>query len=266
MYCTPSEVREVATAMPDAAKSSSSPANISASALTTLIERASRYFDLCCGVEPGYFDPAYHPVWQSGHVYIVGDIVTPTTRNLHKYRVTTAGTSGASEPSFPTSSGATVTSGTAPTQVTFTEYGADVVATNKTIYGDGSSYLRLPPYVPGSLNTTLTYPDGYTALDFIERDGYLIQASSEGIAAPFLRYSSGWYGGLPIVVSAIWGYGSTPEDVKLAVIELVINLWRETDPAMLKLVRIDNQPLREKLPPRVAEIAKRYRVKGAAFV
>lgn len=248
--------------MPDAAKSSSSPANISASALTTLIERASRYFDLCCGLEPGYFDPAYHPVWQSLHVYVVGDIVTPTTRNLHKYRVTTAGTSAASEPVFPTGSGATVTDGT----VVFTENGADVVATNKTIYGDGSSYLKLPPYVSGSLNTTLTYPDGYTALDFIERDGYLIQTSSTGIAAPFLYYTSGWYGGLPIVVSAIWGYESTPEDVKMAAIEMVINLWRETDPAALKLVSIDNQPLREMMPPRVKEVAKRYRVKGAAFV
>lgn len=266
MYCTPAEVREVATAMPDAAKSSSSPANISASALTTLIERASRYFDLYCGLEPGYFDPAYHPVWESGHAYVVGDIVTPTTRNLHKYRVTTAGTSGVSEPTFPTGSGATITSGTAPTQVTFTENGADVVATNKTIYGDGSNYLKLPPYVAGSLNTTLTYPDGYTALDFIERDGYLIQTSSTGIAAPFLHYTSGWYGGLPIVISAIWGFESTPEDVKMAVIEMVINLWRETDPAALKLVSIDNQPLRETMPPRVKEVAKRYRFKEAAFV
>lgn len=261
-YCTPAEVREVATAMTDAPKAASSPSAISASALTTLIERASRYFDLCCGVEPGYFNPAYYPVWQSGHVYIVGDIVTPTTRNLHVYRVTTAGTSGASEPTFPTGSGATVTNGT----VVFTEYGADVVATNKTIYGNGSSYLKLPPYVPGTLNSVLVYPTGWTALTFVERDGYLIQTSSDGIASPFLNYSSGWYGGIPIVASAIWGYASTPEDVKLAVIELVINLWRESDPAFLKLVNIDNQPLREKLPPRVAEIAKRYRVKGAAFV
>lgn len=262
MYCTPAEVREVATAMTDAAKSSSSPANIATPALATLIERASRYFDLCCGVEPGYFEPAYYPVWESLHVYVVGDIVTPTTRQLHKYRITTAGTSAATEPTFPTGSGATVTSG----GVTFTEYGADVIATNKTLYGDGTNYLRLPPYVSGSLDSVLIYPSGWTALTFIERDGYLIQTTSDGIAAPFLRYSSGWYRGVPIVVSAIWGWESTPAEVKLAIIEFVINLWRETDPAALKLVSIDNQPLREKLPPRIAEIARRYRVKKAAFV
>lgn len=261
-YCTPAEVREVATAMTDAAKAVTNPAAIPLSALTTLIERASRYFDLCCGVAPEYFEPALHPVWESLHVYVVGDIVTPTTRNLHKYRVTTAGTSAASEPSFPLGSGATVASGS----VVFTENGADVVATNKTVYGDGRQFLKLPPYIPGSLNATLTYPSEYTALDFIERDGYLVQTSTDGVTAPFLYHGSGWYGGVPIVVSAIWGYESTPEDVKMAVIEMVINLWRETDPAFLKLVNIDNQPLREKLPPRVAEVAKRYRVKGAVFV
>lgn len=262
MYCTPAEVREVATAMTDAPKLASSPTAIPATALTTLIERASRMFDLVCGVDPGYFEPAYYPIWQSLHVYVVGDIVTPTTRNLHKYRVTTAGTSGATEPSFPTGSGATVASGT----VVFTEYGADVIATNKTIYGNGLNYLKLPPYVPESLNATLTYPAGYTALTFIESGGYLIQTSTDGVSAPFLNYSSGWYGGVPIILSAIWGYEETPEDVKLAVIELVINLWREVDPALAKLTNVEGGILRENLPPRVKEIARRYRGKGVAFV
>lgn len=274
MYVTPAEVREVATGMPDAAKAVSSPANISASALSSLIERASRYIDLCCGVEPGYFNPAYYPVWQSLHVYSVGDIVTPTTRQLHKYRVTQAGTSGASEPVFPTGSGGAVTNG----NVVFTEYGADVVATNKTVYGDGTSYLKLPPYVAGTLNTTLTLLEGYTAPTFIERNGYLLFTTSNGLAPPFsyaldwfsgypFPFSqSGWYLGVPIIISAVWGYETTPEDIKMAVIEMTINLWRETDPANLKLVNIDNQPLRERMPPRVSEVAKRYRVKGVAFV
>lgn len=193
-YVTTLDVRGAATQMTVTA--------LADPTLESIIERASRMFDLVCGVEPEYFEPA------------------------------------------------------AP----------DAEASNKTIYGDGSSYLKLPSYVPGSLNETLTYPDNYTALDFIERDGYLIQTSSDGIAAPFLNYSSGWYGGVPITISAIWGYETTPADVQMAVIELTINLWRETDPASLKITNLDNQPLREKLPPRVAEIAKRYRVKGAAFV
>lgn len=143
------------------------------------------------------------------------------------------------------------------------------VATDKIVYGDGTNFLRLPPYVTGSLDTNITFPSGYTAPTFIERDGYLI-LSSTGVMthriAPFPHpYYSGWYSGVPITVSAKWGFEETPADVKLAVIELAINLWRETDPASLKLVSIDNQPLRESIPPRVAAIAKRYRVREVAF-
>jgi hypothetical protein len=256
-YLTTTEVREIAVAMTEGARSSQSPSLVSNETLLTMIERASRIFDLNCGVRPEYFESAYYPVWKSSHVYVVGEIVTPTTRNLHKYRVTTAGTSGASEPTFPTGSGATVTNGS----VVFTENGADVVATARTFYGNGHPILRLDPYVEGSLSTTLVYPDGYTALDFIARDGYLIQTSTDGVAAPYLRYSSGWYGGVPIIATALWGFDGTPEDVKSAVIELVINLWREVDPVSAKLVNIDGGLLREKLPPRVAETCRRYRFK-----
>lgn len=256
-YVDPSEVREVGAQI----TATSSPVPATDTLLRKLIARASRYFDLWCAVEPEYFEPALYPAWQSLHVYTVGDIVTPTTRNLHKYRVTTAGTSAASEPSFPLGSGATVVSGT----VTFTENGADVVATNKTIYGDGTNYLRLPPYVAGSLNTTLTLPEGYTAPTFIEKDGYLI-FTSNSVAPPFFPNIYGWNSGIPVIASAIWGYESTPEDVKMAVIEMVINLLRETDPSQVKLVGIEGQPLREAMPPRVREVARRYQLRlGVAF-
>jgi hypothetical protein len=155
--------------------------------------------------------------------------------------------------------------------VTFTEHGADVVASNRTFYGDGTNYLRLDPYVAGSLNTTITMPDGYTAPDFIQRDGYLVFTTSDGVLPPFRHFHNcawqGWTSGVAVTISAIWGYEATPADVKLAVIELVLNLWRETDPAAVKLVGLEGQPLREKIPPRVLEIAKKYRFKtGVAFV
>jgi hypothetical protein len=136
-------------------------------------------------------------------------------------------------------------------------------ASDRTIYGDGTNYLKLPPYVPGSLSTTITVPTGYTAPSFVERDGYLILATSDGVLPPFRRFYNcswpGWWSGVAVTVSAQWGIDSTPPDVKLAVIELVINLARETDPENLKMVNLDGVPLREKMPPRVAEIARRYR-------
>lgn len=148
--------------------------------------------------------------------------------------------------------------------------GSPPAASEQTIYGQGTNYLKLPPYVPGSLDSIITVPTGYTAPTFIEKDGYLIITDSNGLTPHGQwRYplnTIGWWEGVPITVSAIWGFEAVPADVKLAIIELVINLHRETDPATVKLTNIEGQPLRERLPPRVAEIAKRYRPKvGAAF-
>ncbi len=266
MYVIPNEVRAMAQGMTTSAVPSATD-----DLIRDLIERTSRLFDLEVGCDPGYFDPALHPVWESLHVYVVGDIVAPTTPNAHKYRVTTAGTSSATEPTWPTGSGSTVTNGT----VVFTENGADVIATARTFYGDGTHHLKLDPYVPGSLNATITVPEGYTAPDFIEKDGYLVQASSDGfllnsnVIASFTNrgtITSRWWEGLPIIITAKWGYATTPADVKLAVIEWIINVWRETDPSSQKLVNLDGMALRESIPPRVREVIKRYRVKAAEAV
>lgn len=195
MYCLTDEVRDVATQMTDTAM----PEDV----LESLILRASRIFDLSCGVEPGYFEAA----------------------------------------------------------------GEDAAESTKVLYGDGTNYLKLPPYVSDSLNATITMPDGYTVLEFVAVGGYLTRSVTGVLQRSYPYFAFGWLPGVPVTVSAVWGYETTPEDVKAAVIELVINLWRETDPAFIKLINIEGQPLREKLPPRVNEIARRYRVRtAAAFV
>ena len=52
--------------------------------------------------------------WQASTAYAVGDVVVPTSgkENGFRYECTTAGTSGSSEPTWPTSEGATKTDGT----------------------------------------------------------------------------------------------------------------------------------------------------------
>lgn len=69
---------------------------------------------------PDNYDPALRST-----AYSVGDLRTPTgaTSTSHAYRCTTAGTTGASEPAWPTGSGATVTDGTA----VWTEYQSGIV-------------------------------------------------------------------------------------------------------------------------------------------
>lgn len=137
-------------------------------------------------------------------------------------------------------------------------------STARTFYGDGTNYLRLDPYVADSL-TGISLPAGYAAPDYVERDGYLIITAPDGSLLTRRGFSNlwcgGWREGVPVSVTAQWGYSATPADVKLAIIEWVINLRWETDPQSIKLTNLEGQPLREKIPPRVAEIARFYRLK-----
>lgn len=61
------------------------------------------------------------PAWLATTVYVDNVIVRPTTPNGRCYRVTAPGTTGGTEPTWPTTLGGTVTSGS----VTFTDYGPD---------------------------------------------------------------------------------------------------------------------------------------------
>ena len=142
----------------------------------------------------------------------------------------------------------------------------------RTFYGDGTNMLRLDPYVAGTLS--IAVPSGYTAPTYIERNGYLVLTTEDvgaivGMLPPFpswWRTGTGWWSGLPITVTAKWGYAATPADVKLAIIELVINVLRETDPANLNLLDLERQPLRERVPPRVKQVAEFYRMQQGVLV
>ena len=57
--------------------------------------------------------PSYPSAWAASTAYALGDFVEPTTHNGYKYECTTAGTSGTTEPTWPTTPGNTVTDGTA---------------------------------------------------------------------------------------------------------------------------------------------------------
>ena len=68
-----------------------------------------------------------------------GDTVIPTTPNGHMYRCTTGGTCGSGEPSWPTTSGGTVTDGTA----VWTEMTPDFLANTNLTEASGGSYARV---------------------------------------------------------------------------------------------------------------------------
>lgn len=92
--------------------------------------------------------------FQASHTYALGEVVKPTTPNNHIYYVTVAG-AGGSEPSWPTSTQATVVSGA----VTFTEHGLSPGV-------QYLKYLKRPKDWP-AITVISEFEDG--GRDFLER-------------------------------------------------------------------------------------------------
>jgi len=76
--------------------------------------------------------------WQASTAYSLGALVSPTTYNGHKYECTTAGTSGTTEPTWPTVNGNTVTDGT----VVWTCRGINLYRQKVTTPGEASDYSQ----------------------------------------------------------------------------------------------------------------------------
>lgn len=158
------------------------------------------------------------------------------------------------------------------------------VATQMVVVGDGTNYLRLPVYVPGTLGVT-TVPSGYQVPTFSERTDengqqWLVKSDAAGLQAPAYSFEywqspvgspaglgRGWPQGLPVTITAKWGYESTPEDVKEAVIELTVAMYRSKDLLVERLLELDKAPqLKAAVPPRVQAIADKYVVKRPVFI
>ena len=107
------------------------------------------YMFFCDGIDAWTIDDSNvitqlqttYSAWAASTAYTLGNYRRPTTANSLYYEVTTAGTSAASEPTWPTTIGTTVTDGT-------------VVWTCRGYYGGFPS-----PHIP-----TPVYMDGYIAI------------------------------------------------------------------------------------------------------
>jgi hypothetical protein len=154
-------------------------------------------------------------------------------------------------------------------------------AADRVIFGTGADYLVLPPYVAPLASDAITMPTGYTVPAFYERqdrygvqflqrqyanqplslmdpDGWPLWGSPEPTALQFMLGRAGWPC-VPITVNARWGFADVPEDVKEAVLELSIVIWRGKDPAFAKIIRLDDKEIiSQALPDRTKQIAAKY--------
>jgi hypothetical protein len=76
----------------------------------------------------------------------------------------------------------------------------------------------------------------------------------------------GWPAGEMITITARWGWAAIPAEVTQATLEVAIKLWRESDPASLKTSALEAQAVAKALPDTAEFIAERYRAnKALAF-
>jgi hypothetical protein len=96
------------------------------------------------------------PAWSGSTAYSLGDIVVPTSPNGHSYRVVTAGTSGGSEPTWPTG-GSTVGDGGVVWQ-DYTGYLPELIApddaVNPPLVSGGA-----PAFSNGTATATYNWPE-----------------------------------------------------------------------------------------------------------
>ena len=107
--------------------------------------------------------------WTASTAYVLTDVCRPTTSNGFVYVVTTAGTSGSTQPTWPTTAGSTVTDGTVVW--TCQEYAFPSPHIPNPIFLDG--YLFVAKYNSEDVyNSNLDDPLAWTPGDFISAEMY----------------------------------------------------------------------------------------------
>lgn len=133
-----------------------------------------------------------------------------------------------------------------------------VVASAKVFYGTGSVFLPIQTYHDDIVSVTM--PSSYTVPSYIAANGCLRTTNSDGIVFEAMQYGrTFWPRGVPVTITAKWGFDKVPEDVKEAVLELLMAMWRSKDQAFLKAVNLENNTVIVKdMPDRTKMVAAFY--------
>jgi hypothetical protein len=143
---------------------------------------------------------------------------------------------------------------------------------DRDFIGDGTAYLKLPPYVDLDTVTinegTIETPDftDDNVPDYVAQNGMLVvlsktmQQSAE--AAFYPNRFTGWPDGKQIRIGAVWGFEFTPADVTFACVHLALHLWRTGDPAFATISNAEGAASRAATVPQIAQqIIDKYREK-----
>lgn len=140
---------------------------------------------------------------------------------------------------------------------------AGASATDQTFYGDGTAFLKLPPFIG---TPTVAIPGSeYTPEDYTVVNGSLVilGRTTRRNLNEYERNDrfTGWYDAVPITVTARWGWTAIPDDVQFAVMQIAINMWRQGDPAFTSISQSGEPNTLPAVPAVAQTIADLYRAK-----
>lgn len=156
--------------------------------------------------------------------------------------------------------------------------GSGDTSEERVFYGDGTNYLLVDPHAQPIDAGDVELPVGYTAPTFVDKDGYLIVTDSKGVLPSRTAVLdwwtwAGWPDGCPVTVTSVWGFAETQEDVKEAILELIISIWRSKDTAFARAIDLGGaasgtqfQIINEALPQRTREVIQRRQFFDKALV
>lgn len=107
----------------------------------------------------------------------------------------------------------------------------DVSATTKYLRSERSRWLKLHPYLYGSITSVAPVTGSGDELLV----GTAITNYDETESKFYLEREAGW-GGLRYAVTAKYGYGPAPEAIVELILELAVNTWRQKSQGMFQQI------------------------------
>lgn len=145
---------------------------------------------------------------------------------------------------------------------------AGVSAAEKTVQSNGTAYLRLPPFVEGSITGIIEVsPSSVETLlsesaDYDLRESYLIRKTSIG---SFI-FRSFYDRSVKYKITARFGFPDIPADVRQAVIEQALMLWRRKDLAFTELSGVSTAVAQAAYSPTFQVVSEKYRALYSGIV
>lgn len=126
---------------------------------------------------------------------------------------------------------------------------AEVAASARSFLGTGTEFVKLYPYISGSIGAITVDGEVVPLADtdhYNEADDYLI------FTYPIFKNAA-------VSVSARWGFAAIPADIVQACIEQALYQWRKKDLAFAELAGVPTAAVAAQFSPTFAAVANRYR-------